>query len=77
MYIFFIAKNIINTGTTKDLQRRLKEHNSGKTKSIKAFRPWEIIYKEEYNSEAEAVKREKYLKSGSGREYFKKLNLPP
>jgi putative endonuclease len=56
---------------TKDLAKRLKEHNSGKTKSNKAFIPWEIIYTEEFNSQEEALKREKYLKSGSGREFLK------
>ena len=59
------------TGMTKDLVRRLKEHNSGKTKSNKAFIPWDIIYTEEFDSEEEALKREKYLKSGSGREFLK------
>jgi putative endonuclease len=63
------------TGNTIDLEKRLREHNSGKTKSIKAFRPWEVIYTEEYNSETEAIKRERYLKSGSGREYLKRLNI--
>lgn len=56
---------------SKDLDRRLKEHNSGKTKSNKAFIPWDIIYTEEFDSVEEALKREKYLKSGSGREFLK------
>ena len=60
---------------TTDLARRLNEHNSGKTKSIKAYIPWKIIYTEEYDSEIEARKREKYLKSGSGREYLKQIKI--
>ncbi|MBU2494355.1 MAG: GIY-YIG nuclease family protein [Bacteroidetes bacterium] len=78
VYILYSKKyNKYYTGTSKELERRLKEHNSGKTKSTKPYKPWEIIYIEEYNSEAEAYKREKYLKSGSGREFIKGLILPP
>ena len=33
------------------------------------FRPWKIIYTEEYSTKSEALKREKYLKSGKGREF--------
>lgn len=57
-----IKYNRFYTGSTDNLEKRLKEHNSGKTKSIKAFIPWEIIYKEEYLTREEAVMREKYLK---------------
>ena len=65
------------TGMTSSLVRRLSEHNSGKTKSTKAYRPWKIIYQEEYGSEIEAIRREKYLKGGSGREFLKSLISPP
>ncbi|TVR39029.1 MAG: GIY-YIG nuclease family protein [Cryomorphaceae bacterium] len=61
------------TGMAQNPDRRLKEHNKGKTKSTKAFRPWEIIHKEQLNSRPEARQREKFLKSGVGREYIKGL----
>ena len=54
-------------GYCRDLQTRLIEHNSGKTKSIKAFLPWEIVYFEEFPTADEAIKREKYFKSAVGR----------
>ena len=59
------------TGMTKHINRRIKEHNAKGNKSTKAYVPWEIVYKEEYESREEARKREKYLKSGNGREYLK------
>ena len=61
------------TGLTADIERRLVEHNSGKTKSTKFGKPWHLIYKEELPSLADARKREKYIKSGVGREYIKKI----
>ena len=56
------------TGITDDIQRRLKEHNDGRTRSTIFRRPWCLIHSEEYASRFEARKREKYWKSGSGRE---------
>ncbi|OUL60254.1 GIY-YIG nuclease family protein [Flavobacterium sp. AJR] len=37
------------------------------------FRPWEVIHVEFFSSKSEAMKREKYLKSGIGREFIKNL----
>jgi len=33
---------------------------------------WELLYKEEFENKSEALKREKWLKTGVGREYLKK-----
>ena len=60
-------------GMCRDMERRLKEHNSGKTKSTKGFRPWHILFIEDYNTRDEARTRELYLKSGIGREYIKTI----
>ncbi len=54
-------------GSTDNLDRRLKEHNSGKTYFTKQHIPWKIMYTESFNSLFEARTREKYLKSASGR----------
>ncbi len=62
-------------GQTKDIDNRIKEHNSGKTKSTKAYKPWKLVYFETFETREEAVLREKYFKTGSGREYIKKKLL--
>ena len=59
-------------GLTNDIYRRLEEHNKGKTKSTRFYSPWRILFKENYKSRIEARNREKYLKSGVGREFIKK-----
>ncbi len=59
------------TGMTIDIERRLKEHNNHQNKSTKAYAPWILIYQEEFKTRAEARKKEKYLKSGNGREFLK------
>ena len=65
--------NKIYVGFKKDLERRLKEHNQGHTRSTKAYRPWFLIYQEKAKTRIEARKREKFLKSGCGKEQLKKL----
>jgi putative endonuclease len=66
-------RNRIYVGMTTDLVRRVKEHNLGKTKSTKPFRPWKLIYTEECDNWETGRIREKYYKSGIGKEYLKKL----
>lgn len=52
--------------------RRLVEHNSGKTIFSKRFKPWSILYKENFDNLEEAVKKEKYFKSAAGRRWMRK-----
>ncbi|MCG2463012.1 GIY-YIG nuclease family protein, partial [Flavobacteriaceae bacterium F89] len=53
-------------GMTVDYGVRLREHNSGRTKSTKAFIPWIVVHLEAYVTREEARNREKYLKSAAG-----------
>jgi putative endonuclease len=76
-YIYALLSQIdkrIYVGFTKNLQNSINEHNAGKTKSTKGYRPWVLIYYEPAYSRDQARKREKYLKSGCGKEFLK-LNL--
>ena len=68
-----LSRKYIYVGMTNDLDRRIKEHNMGQNRSTKAYKPFELILKEEYATRDEARKREKYLKSGIGKEFLKKL----
>ncbi len=52
----------IYIGLTKDLKRRLLEHNSGNTFSTKNKGPWELIYCEGYKSFEDTEEREESLK---------------
>lgn len=61
------------TGYTEDLQQRLGQHNHGITKSTKNRGPWVLVYSEQYLTRAEAMRRERFLKSGKGREEIEKL----
>lgn len=64
-------------GMTKNLEQRLREHNSGKTRSNKAFAPFKIVYFEEFEDAEQARKREKYFKTSAGRKYLQKKGIRP
>ena len=49
-------------GWTKDLNERLRKHNSGEGAKSTKGRKWKIIYHEIFNSKEKAMKREYYLK---------------
>ena len=56
------AKEWYYVGSTNRINQRIKEHNSGKTISTKAYRPLYIIFKKEFVSEKEARNYERLLK---------------
>ena len=66
MWFVYILKSKIKDryyiGCSNNLERRLREHNKGDTLSIKAFIPYEIIYKETYANQVDAYIREKDIK---------------
>ena len=59
-------------GQTTDLTKRMSEHNQGLTKSIRFQIPFKLEYVETFRTRQEAMKREKFLKSGKGREWLDK-----
>ncbi|MGB5236257.1 MAG: GIY-YIG nuclease family protein, partial [Flavobacteriaceae bacterium] len=55
----------------------VESHNSKSTKSwTRSFRPWIVIHVEVFQTRSEALKREKNLKSGKGREWIRNKILP-
>ncbi|MFC1556721.1 GIY-YIG nuclease family protein [candidate division KSB1 bacterium] len=50
-------------GFTKQLQKRIRQHNAGRSKYTSRHRPYELVHCEKFESKEEAVEREKYLKS--------------
>ena len=60
-------------GMSNNVARREKEHNSGKNQSTKGKRPWKVVYIEKCLNREEAHKKEKYYKSGIGKEKINKI----
>ena len=62
----------IYVGQTQDLDKRLLEHREGASFYTKRATDWELFHTEEYESRAEAMIRERQLKSFRGRESLRK-----
>jgi putative endonuclease len=67
MYYVYVLKSDahdrIYIGFSNDVDMRLKQHNAGKTKSTKAYRPWKLIHTEEFPDRVSARKREKQIQA--------------
>ena len=67
------SKNYTYIGLTDNVDRRVTQHNSGYERTTKPYAPFQVILVESFETRAVARKREKYLKSGVGREFLKNL----
>jgi putative endonuclease len=69
----------IYIGYSSNLPARLEAHNAEKGKGYThSFRPWKVIHTEYFAARAEALKREKQLKSAKGGEFaWNLINAPP
>ena len=76
MYYTYVLRSLQNgvlyKGQTNDLKSRLLTHNSGLVSYTKKYMPWELVYFEEFETRAEAMAREKYFKTGAGRDWLQR-----
>jgi putative endonuclease len=74
MYTVYILKSSKDKkryiGFTDNLERRLFEHNSGKVTSTKHLKPLQLIYSEQFDFKIDAMNREKFFKTHSGRDFL-------
>lgn len=75
-YVVYILENQNDKswyiGFTSNLKQRLQEHKYKKSPYTSKKDNWELIYAELYLNKFDALGREKFLKSGSGRKFLKK-----
>ena len=80
MFYAYVLKSVGNDyyykGHCQNLEKRLEQHNSGMTESIRPYIPLKIVYSEEFEIEKEAILREKYFKTSAGRRFLKKVLVP-
>jgi putative endonuclease len=77
MYFVYILQSRSSaryyTGQTHDLDARLIYHNSNWSKSLRNRGPWELVYREEYATRSEALRRERQIKSWKDRDMIERL----
>ncbi|MEK7573738.1 MAG: GIY-YIG nuclease family protein [Patescibacteria group bacterium] len=66
VYIIKLKNGKFYTGSSSNLQNRIKEHDAGRVMATKAYRPVRLVYYSAFKSKSKAVKFELYLKTGSG-----------
>jgi putative endonuclease len=75
-YVYILQSSVDNelyVGCTNDLKKRFKEHNSGLVFSTKSKKPYILIHYEFFLNKKDAYLREKWLKTGWGRNQIKKM----
>jgi len=73
-YVYVIRSEKHNTnyvGSSNDIEKRLREHNAGKCRYTSGRLPWALVYQESFGTRSEAMRREKFLKTGQGRKFLK------
>jgi putative endonuclease len=60
-------------GSTGDLKSRLRRHNQGRSTYTKRGIPWQVVYTEQFETRADAVKRERQIKKRKSVAYLKQL----
>ncbi|MEM9885660.1 MAG: GIY-YIG nuclease family protein [Bacteroidota bacterium] len=78
VYVLYSEKyDKIYIGYTSNLAERFKSHNElGKKGYTIKYRPWQIIHTEEFETKSAAMKREKQLKAGQGRQWIRATLIP-
>ena len=73
VYVLQGRNNKRYVGITNNLERRLNEHKSGASKAGQLLKDFHLLHTEVFQDYPSARKREKFLKSGQGREFLNKL----
>jgi putative endonuclease len=68
-----LVRNYIYVGMTSNLNARIERHQAGRERTTRAYRPFELLYTEVCENRIAARKREKYWKSGVGKEKLREL----
>ncbi len=58
---------------TNDINARFARHNNGREKTTKPYAPFQLLYTEECANRVTARKREKYWKSGVGKQQLRSI----
>lgn len=72
-YVYMLYSAVVDryyVGQTSNLEDRLKRHNQGRSKYTKSGIPWNLVYKESFETRSESMKREIKLKQSKSREHL-------
>jgi len=78
MYSVYVLRSLKNGKhyvglTSKPIETRLKQHRSGSSQWTRQNGPFELVHAEQFETRALAAQREKFLKSGHGRQLLQQI----
>lgn len=80
MYYTYVLKSIsynyLYKGSTNNLAKRLNQHSTGQTRSTKHFAPYTLVFVQISDTRSDAMEIERFLKTGTGREFLKQIIGP-
>ncbi len=68
-----LSRSYIYAGLTEDVLARFERHQAGRERTTKPYRPFKLLLTEEHPDRPTARAREKFLKSGQGKEFLRSL----
>ena len=79
VYVLLNPKRKTYVGQTADLERRLAQHNDPDCRltlhTKRHSGPWRLLHSEEFSTRSAAMRRERELKSGKGRDWIRRALL--
>lgn len=77
MYFVYLLRSLKDSsktyiGYTADINKRLEEHNAGRSIHTDRYRPWSLVSYVAFDKEEKAFSFERYIKIGSGHAFAKK-----
>jgi putative endonuclease len=75
VYVIRSEKGKIYVGSTSDITSRIEHHNNGDSYWTSRYKNWKLVYSEEFSTRGDAMKREKELKTGKGRDELKRKGV--
>ncbi len=76
-YVYILKSEVCQKnyiGFSENPARRLQWHNEGKSRWSRRYIPWQLMYTEEFDNRAAALKREKQLKNYKNKTYIKQIS---
>ena len=62
-------------GSCEDLDERIRRHNLGHSKGTRHGIPWGLLHSETFLTREQAIARERFYKTGKGRDQLDRFNL--
>jgi putative endonuclease len=78
MFVYILQSKKDGTlyvGSANNVAERLLQHNRSQSSATKGKRPWILVGAEEYDKVSVALKRERFFKTGKGKQVIKNLYL--